>query len=144
MESKNYANQLATFKIAAVYFPLLRLFYFMTNYEKAEFYRLNAEAWLLFYQSFHKTTEAIMNCRSVITDMQGELIKAGLSNPNNQKLKATQQRIDMLNENLEILETLNNKCVLQQKQLKEYKEKILQLENDLEELRRQEREGLEV
>lgn len=144
MESKNYANQLATFKIAAVYFPLLRLFYFMTNYEKAEFYRLNAEAWILFYQSFHKSTKAILNCRSVINDMQSEIIKATIANPNNAKLKHTQDRIDMLSENLDILEILNNRCVNQQKQLKEYKEKILQLESKLAEIERQEREGLTV
>lgn len=116
----------------------------MTNYEKAEYYRLHTEAWLLFYESYNKSTNAILNCRSLIVDMQSEIIKASISNPKNSKLNASQNRIDLLSENLDILEILNNRCATQQKQLREYKKKIFELEAELKEIRRQEREGLEV
>lgn len=116
----------------------------MTNYEKAIYYELNSEAWLLFYQSFNKSTNAILNCRSVIVDMQSEIIKAKISNPKNSKLEASQERIDLLSENLDILEILNNRCSQQKDLLKKYKNRINQLESEMEEIRRQEREGLDV
>jgi len=119
-------------------------FFYMTNYEKAEYYRLNSEAWCLFYESFHQSTNAILNCRGIIVDMQSEIIKASISNPKNTKLKASQERIDLLSENLNVVEKLNNRCVNQQKLLKEYKNRINQLESEMEEIKRQEREGLSV
>lgn len=96
----------------------------------AEKYEVEIEAWHLFYESFIEYDNALKVGNGVLVTMMSELIKAKIVNPNNEKIKSTEERIKTLFSCLEKLNGLNNKCNNLQIKLK--KTVATKLEMDIE------------
>lgn len=104
----------------------------MENHKEiAELYKLQIEAWHIFYQSFSENDLYLYNGRGVIVEMYSELLKAKKINPTNQKIIKSENRLKILLDVFEKLEGLNNKCVALQIKLKDSTIKKFELEKEL-------------
>ena len=97
----------------------------------AELYKLQVEAWHIFYQSFTEYDLYLSNGRGIVVEMYSELIKAKKLNPTNDKIIKSESRLKILLDVLEKFEGLNNKCVALQKKLKDSTAKQFELEKEL-------------
>lgn len=76
--------------------------------ELAKEYEVQIEGWHLFYENFNDYDLAISVMNGVLTEMMSELLKAKSINPNNEKIKATENRLDILFGCVKKMNGLNN------------------------------------
>jgi len=105
--------------------------------ELIEEYRLEIEAWHLFYESFEAYQDAISLVRGVCVEMKSELLKAKLANPNNSKIPAQAKRIDLLFSAMDSIDGLTARCLKQRAQLQKNKESYFELEKENEALKQE-------
>lgn len=104
----------------------------------SEQYKLQLEAWYLFYQDFVEYDTHISNARGILVSMFSELNKVRKSNPNNPKLEDTKNRLTNLLDIVDKFESMATRCqnlkqMLRDKSANEFRllEKIEKLENEL-------------
>lgn len=73
-------------------------------------YKVEIDTWHLFYETFIEYDNAISIARGVLVSMMSEVIKAKKINPSNEKIKYSEDRINILFASIEKLNGLNTKC----------------------------------
>lgn len=105
------------------------------DYKKiAEEYKLQVEAWHLFYQSFTEHDTHISNARGILIEMFSEFWQAKKKNRDNPKLDATEKRINHLLEIVDKFEGINNRCQSLRQQLREENSKNFRLKTEIDSL----------